>query len=169
MTTCSFSIAWMLHVEYTIRVTFGTNIRRCEKRLNDVNMMWGLHLMACLIMRSWNEASFFRRSSAAEIPESSVGVSCSSRWSRRFTIPDPLQDGSSKLRDVRWSDGWDSDTCMCVTLAYLGSSGWMVRKSMLVGSVFLQSALESMVLRVVKRFLSLSKANSCCNIRFLRS
>ena len=51
-------------------------------------------------------------------------------------------------------------TDMCVTFPYLGSEGSRVKKSMFRGSTFLHPALDSIVVRIVKRLLSFSKANN---------
>jgi hypothetical protein len=50
---------------------------------------------------------------------------------------------------------------MWVTSENLGFAGSTVRKSALTGSVFLQPAFESIIFSVLKRFKSLSNANSC--------
>jgi hypothetical protein len=62
-------------------------------------------------------------------------------------------------------DGLSSAMCrgrqgtdICVTDAYTGSEGSVVRKSVLRGSTFSQSALESIDLRVWNRLRSRSKA-----------
>ncbi len=79
----------------------------------------------------------------------------------RFTIPDPLHEGSSKLYGTLISTGaWrrTTSTDMCVALPYFRSSGEMVRKSELTASTLVQRALDSMFLRVENRLRSRSKA-----------
>lgn len=109
-----------------------------------------------------------RRPSACVSQPSVVLVGCVPdwrRWSSLFTIPDPLHEGSSKLYAKAGPsvqavhEGWRC-AYMCVTAAYRTSSGGMVRKSALMGSTFLQRALDSIVRSVAKRFLSRSKAKS---------
>ena len=90
-------------------------------------------------------------------------------------MPDPLHDGSKRLRErmwIRWSrmeilmhtTGTALPTYMWVTWEYLGSLGWTVRKSTFVATELRQPALASIDLSVWNRCLSLSKANSCGSV-----
>ena len=91
-----------------------------------------------------------------------LDVPDSSRWSNRFTMPEPLHDGSKRL--WRLSDELNTyignSAHICVTRLKRSSSGEVVRKSALTGVTFVHFALASMVCKVLKRFLSRSKAKS---------
>ena len=88
----------------------------------------------------------------------------SRRWSSRFTIPEPLQEGSNRLQSITCApSSWKPEplTYMWVTERYFGSVGFTVRKSIFTGSTFAHLAFESINFKVENRFWSLSKANNC--------
>lgn len=57
-TTCSFSIAWILHVEYTIRWAEGTRAKMSLKQICDLNLLtfhrmaYHQQLEACKFLKS---------------------------------------------------------------------------------------------------------------------
>lgn len=85
---------------------------RCVSRATGGCDIMFIHFMACLIIMSWNDASFARRpfpssSCLSDVTAQTSGprwnwallgrLPDSSKWSIRLTIPEPLHDGSSKL------------------------------------------------------------------------
>ena len=136
--------------------------------------------MACLIISSWNADSFWSRSSSPS------GFSTSGRPKRELAFaPRRARDGTCLIQvdgltgllsqtryktdqgvwtaafsgaDAAWCE-WTA-TYMWVTAANFSSSGEVVRKSALTGSMFWHRARASMVFRVANRFLSRSNAKS---------